>query len=227
MTNENYGPPTYPNGPVYQAAPPKKGLGTGGIIAIVVGVLILACCGMGTVIVLTSGDDTPDAPGAAAPAADAKSDPSVPAPSPSASSAPPPAEPDGPVTVKVGQAVNMKSRSTETRVTIKSVKKAKSDNQFTQPNRGQFVAVMVDILATKGTTDLGPTNFRLVATDGTVYQTEVLVVGIEPQLDFMTTVQQGQRKNGYVIFDVDPEKVAHLKVELSDDFGDPQGYWTT
>lgn len=224
-------------GPQYPAVPPqpfpavqpvKKGLGTAAIIAIVVGSLIALCCVGGTIIAVF-GPDPADKPSAVAATEDEPEDmPAVkatetPAAAPSPTKA---AEPDGPVTVKVGQAVDVKFMSAQTRVTIKSVKKAKSPNQFTQPKRGQFVAVMVDIFATKGQTDLGPSNFRLIAKDGTVYQSEFLVVGIDPQLDAMTTINEGQRKNGNVVFDVDPANVAGAKVELTDDFGEVQGYWT-
>lgn len=205
-------------------APPKKGLSTGAIIAIVIGSLIAICCVLGTVVVLASGGDTDKTTSVAAtdnPPASPKAAASNAAPSPA-----PAVEPEGPATVKVGQAINVKFLNDETRVTVKSIKKAKSPNQFTQPKRGQFVAVMVDIFAAKGDTDLGPSNFRLVAKDGTVYKAEFLVVGIDPQLEAMTTINEGQRKNGYVVFDVDPDKVAGAKVELTDDFGDVQGYWT-
>ncbi|MEV0456464.1 DUF4352 domain-containing protein [Catellatospora methionotrophica] len=226
MTNQNFGQPIPPP-PMYPAPPPKKGLGTGAIIAIVIGAVIIACCGFGAIVSVFGGDDTQ--PSAVAATDDAP----PPAASPAAvvsPAAPKPTEaaaPDGPVAVKVGQALNLKARGSETKVTIKSVKKAKSDNMFDKPERGQYVAVNVDIFATKGQTDLGPSNFRLIAKDGTVYQYEILVAGIDPQLDAMTTVEQGQRKTGLVVFDIDPEKFAGLKVQVSDDYGDVQGYWTS
>ncbi|MFD0597131.1 DUF4352 domain-containing protein [Catellatospora coxensis] len=226
-------------GPQYPAVPPqppfvvqpaaKKGLGTGAIIAIVVGSLIALCCIGGTIIAVFAPDPADKPSAVAATGGDAENTPAA-KPTEAAAAAPSPtkaAEPDGPVTVKVGQPIDVKFMSAQTRVTVKSVKKAKSPNQFTQPKRGQFVAVMVDIFATKGQTDLGPSNFRLIAKDGTVYQSEFLVVGIDPQLDAMTTINEGQRKNGNVVFDADPANFAGAKVELTDDFGEVQGYWTT
>lgn len=131
-------------------------------------------------------------------------------------------------TVAVGQAIVIKDGSVETTVVVASIDaKAKSDNQFTQPKRGQFVAISVEITATKGSSDLGPSNFRFVAADGNVYLAEILVVGIEPQLDAMTKVEQGQKKSGKVVFDADPAKVIGGKVEVRTDGGDPVGYWTT
>ncbi|GAA2395467.1 hypothetical protein Cme02nite_55710 [Catellatospora methionotrophica] len=187
-------------------APPRKSLSTGGIIAIVVGSLLALCCVLGTVAVLASSDDTGKSTSVAA----TDNPPTSPGPATSdaAPSLAPNVEPKGPATVKVGQAINVKFLNDETRVTVKSIKKAMSPNQFTQPKRGQFVAVMVDIFAAKGDTDLGPSNFRLIAKDGTVYKAEFLVVGIDPQLDAMTTVNEGQRKNDNIVFDVDPDKVA-------------------
>lgn len=224
MTNANFGQPIPPPPGVFPALPAKKGLSTGAIIAIVVGSVIALCCVLGTVVVLAGGDDTKPTSTAATdgPPPSQNAAGSAAAPSPTKA-----AEPEGPATVKVGQGINIKARGTETKVTIKSVKKAKSDNSFDEPKRGQYVAVNVDIFATKGSTDLGPSNFRLVAKDGTVYQYEILVAGIQPQLDAMTTVEQGQRKTGLVVFDIDPEKFAGLKVQASDDSGDVRGYWTT
>ncbi|MEU8077047.1 DUF4352 domain-containing protein [Catellatospora citrea] len=225
MTNQNFGQPVPPP-PLYPAPPVKKGLGTGAIIAIVIGAVIIACCGFGAIAVILGDDGTKPSATAAttgAPSAgpDTAVSPAAAAPSPTEA-----AEPTGPSTVKVGQALNLTGRSTETKVTVKSVKKAKSDNMFDEPERGQYVAVSVDIFATKGQTDLGPSNFRLIAKDGTVYQCEILIAGIKPQLDAMTTVEQGQRKTGLVVFDIDPEKFAGLKVQVSDDSGEVQGYWT-
>jgi hypothetical protein len=220
VTYENTGQPFPAPPPQYLAPPPKKGMSTGAIIAIVIGSLIALCCVGGVVVVLASGDDTPASTAATDAATDAAGKPTAAAPTKAD-------EPDGPVTVKVGEAINVRSRSTETKVTIVTVAKAKSDNSFDKPVRGQYVAVNVDIFATKGATDLGPSNFRLVASDGTVYKYEIMVAGIEPQLDAMTKVEQGQRKTGLVVFDIDPAKFAGLKVQVSDDSGDVQGYWAS
>ncbi len=56
-----YPPPgQYPQQPAYpqQPVPAKKGIGTGGIVAIVVGSLIALCCVGGIVTTLTSGDNS-------------------------------------------------------------------------------------------------------------------------------------------------------------------------
>jgi hypothetical protein len=86
---------------------------------------------------------------------------------------------------------------------------------------------MTDIFATKGATDLGPTNFRLIAADGTVYQAELLVVGMDPKLASSTKVQEGQRKKGNVVFDIVPGSIAGFKVEVTNDYGKVCGNWTT
>jgi hypothetical protein len=232
VTNPNFGQPVPPPPALFPAPPAKKGLGTGAIVAIVIGAVIVACCCLGAVVVMFSGNDTKPTSVAATgnlptnPPASPPASPNAVA-SVAASPSTQAAAPAGPATVKVGQGIDMKSSRTETKVTVKTVKKAKSNNQFDDAKRGQFVAVNVDIFATKGSTDLGPSNFRLIAADGTVYQSEFLVAGIQPQLDMMTTVEQGQRKTGLVVFDIDPEKFAGLKVQVSDDFSDVQGYWTT
>lgn len=182
----------------------------------------------GTVIALVNGDDKDKTASASSTREPASPKPGASTPVPESESVSPADadEPDGPTTVKIGRAINVDFLGSRAKVTVKSVKKAKSDNMFDKPERGQYVAVDVDIFATKGDCDLGPSNFRLIAKDGTVYQSEILVAGIQPQLDAMTTVRQGQRKTGKVVFDVDPGKVVGLKVELSDDFSDAQGYWT-
>ncbi len=137
------------------------------------------------------------------------------------------AAPAGPPTVALGSAVVFSDSGAEVSVVVAAVDaKAKSNNQFDRAERGQFVAITVEATAVKGSNDIGPSNFRFVGGDGNVFQAEIMVAGIQPQLDSMTTIQQGQKKSGKVIFDCDPAKIPGGKIQLSDDSGDPVGYWT-
>lgn len=130
-------------------------------------------------------------------------------------------------TKAVKQTLTMKDSGSEVSVLLQAVDtKAVSDNKFSQPKRGQFVAITVEITAAKGSNDVGPSNFRFVGADGNVSLAEFLVVGIEPGLDASTTIQEGQKKSGKVVFDVDPAKIAGGKIQLSTDGGNPVGYWT-
>lgn len=136
------------------------------------------------------------------------------------------AAPAGPATVALGTPIVVEDGSATASVVLTKVEaNAKSHNQFDKSERGQFFAISVEITATKGASDIGPSNFRFIGNDGTVYQTE-FVVGITPQLDAMTEIQQSQKKVGKVVFDCEPAKVAGGKIQLSDDGGDPVGYWT-
>lgn len=173
------------------------------VLAAALAVAGLGCAGGGTV---TSSDNAPvsGAPAAADKAA-------------------------GPVTVALGQPITVPDGSAQATVVATKVDKAAKANQFTPPKRGQFVAVTVEITATQGATDLGPSNFRFIASDGTVYQAEAFVAGIEPQLDAMTEIAQGQKKTGKVVFDCETAKIAGGKIQVSGDGfggGDPVGYWT-
>lgn len=99
-------------------------------------------------------------------------------------------------------------------------------NSATQPKRGQFVAALVEIAATVGGSDVGLRNFRFVASDGNVSLAESFVVGIDPQLDPVSHIEQGQKKTGYVIFDCYPGKIAAGKVQVSAEDGTVIGYFT-
>ena len=135
--------------------------------------------------------------------------------------------PAGPATVALGAPVTVADGSATATVVVNKVEKAKSDNRFQPPPaRGQFVAVTVEITATKGASDVGPSNFRFIGSDGTVYKAEILVVGIDPELDSATEIAEGQKKSGKVVFDCDPAKITGGKIQLSDDGGDPVGYWS-
>lgn len=195
------GPPKAPKKPFLKSA--------GGITLMVVLAVVVVCCG-GGMILYTVGKDKVDqaTPGQTVPGN------VVPQ--------------DGVKTVTGGQPVaGLKDGGSELQVTVSSINRAaKSSNQFDTAQKGQFVTVQVDVVASKGANDIGPSNFRLISADGTVNLAMFVVAGIEPQLESSTEIQQGQRKSGLVVFDCDPAKLATVKIEFSDDRGRPQAYWT-
>lgn len=130
-------------------------------------------------------------------------------------------------TLALGGVQEFKDGPAKVKVVVSAVdKNARSSNQFDKSERGQFVAATVEVTAVDGDTDIGPSNFRFIASDGTVYKAKPLVVGIDPPLDAMTTIHVGQRKTGKVVFDCEAAKIEGGKIEVSADGGKPVAYWT-
>ncbi|MEU4714278.1 PASTA domain-containing protein [Micromonospora purpureochromogenes] len=113
-------PPAAPPGPAFLAAPPppaKRKLGKGAIVGIVVGAVVLCCCGLGGINAVFGDDDKPAAQ--ASPSAQAVAERVVPsivpttaapttaAPSPSAVVTTAPAPPPAPTTVVMPNLVGM------------------------------------------------------------------------------------------------------------------------
>jgi hypothetical protein len=132
------------------------------------------------------------------------------------------------VTKPGGQAIAVQDGPAQAEVTVSGLNlNAASDNQFNKARRGQFVTIQVVVAAVKGASDVGPSNFRIVGADGTVTKAEIFdTAGFGGKLAVSTTIQEGQRKEGLVVFDCDPAKLATVKIEFSDDQGHPQAYWT-
>lgn len=130
-------------------------------------------------------------------------------------------------TVTLGTPITFTDNGAEASVVVTAVDaKAKSTNQFDTNERGQFVAISVEATAVRGASDVGPSNFRFIGNTGDVFQAEILIAGIKPALDAMTEIQEGQKKTGKVVFDCEPAKITGGKIQLSDDLGNPVGYWT-
>ncbi|MET7749887.1 PASTA domain-containing protein [Micromonospora sp. NPDC005367] len=101
----------YPNMP--PPGKPKRKLGTGAIIAITIGALVIACCGITGVAALVTGDSEPDAAPSSSPtvAAAAERDAQAPATAtpaaPSSEAAPPPPATTAPATPAAPEKITM------------------------------------------------------------------------------------------------------------------------
>lgn len=178
----------------------------------ILGAIVVLCCGGGGLVFLL-GNGSPDTASTVVTNSDG-----------STQEAP---KNNGVPQAAMGATVEYPGNKPEIRVTVSDIKRnVKSDNQFDKPDHGGYATVKVELTALKGTSDIGPSNFRLIGADGTVFKAEFLVAGIDGQFDAMTEIQEGQKKVGVVVFDVDPAKVASGKIELSSDGGSPLAYWT-
>jgi uncharacterized protein DUF4352 len=109
-------------------------------------------------------------------------------------------------------------------VTVSDVKAGVKGDQFTKPQRGQFVTAKVAVLAKEGKYQASPYSFKLVGPDGSVFDSSLLSVA-RPDLP-SSELSAGQRTSGYVTFDaaVGAEKGGRIALKDWLAEGDA-GYW--
>jgi hypothetical protein len=108
-------------------------------------------------------------------------------------------------------------------ITVANVRPVKAPNQFQKPAKGQFLAADVAVTVQEGKFTLTQGNLKIVAADGTVFDTTMSVV--EPALGF-TELSPGQKTSGAVTFDTAVGAEKGAKVALTDMLADGDaGYW--
>lgn len=130
-------------------------------------------------------------------------------------------------TVQVGQPLTMTRDILGTKVvaviTVTNVRPVKASNQFQKPAKGQFLAADVAVTVQEGKFTLTQGSLKVVAADGTVYDSTLPAV--EPALGF-TELTAGQKTSGAVTFDTAPGAEKGGRIALSDVFADGDaGYW--
>ena len=130
-------------------------------------------------------------------------------------------------TVQVGQPLTMTRDILGTKVvaviTVANVRPVKASNQFQKPAKGQFLAADVAVTVQEGKFTLTQGSLKVVAADGTVYDSTLPAV--EPALGF-TELTAGQKTSGAVTFDTAPGAEKGGRIALSDVFADGDaGYW--
>ena len=134
-----------------------------------------------------------------------------------------------PTTVKAGQPLTLTESvlgsDTVATITLSNVKYGvKSSNQFDKPEKGQFITADVTVSVSKGKFSISSGSFKLVAKDGTAYDTT-----------FMSDVQDlsgndltpGQKTSGTIVFDTTKGAQTGGKIALKDILADGDaGYWT-
>jgi hypothetical protein len=130
-------------------------------------------------------------------------------------------------TVAVGQPLTMTREFLGSKVvaviTVSNVRPFKSKNEFQKPTKGQFLVADVAVSVNEGKFTLTQGSFKVVAADGTVYDTTLPVV--EPALGF-TELSPGQKTSGAVTFDTAVGAEKGAKIALTDVLADGDaGYW--
>ncbi|MBB5872992.1 hypothetical protein F4553_006426 [Allocatelliglobosispora scoriae] len=202
--------------------PPKRSNSALWITLGVVGAVMLICFAGFVAIALSS--DTP------APSAGSTQKGTVPlagktdAGAPSAEAAPP----GGPATVKAGTQVPITtSLDKNLKVTVRGMKTGvRSSNQFDDDTgeRG-YITVDIEIVFVDGadTYLAEPSDFKLIAADGTVYESETFIAGISGNLDTVT-LNPGQKTSGKIVFDAPKAAAKGAKVQYVD-FGKAAAFW--
>jgi hypothetical protein len=136
---------------------------------------------------------------------------------------------EGIATVKVGEPITVKVLGSEYVVQVANLKTGvKSGNQFSQPTKGQFIVFDASVKVITGSAMAGPLNFKLITTDGTVYDwalaVDMKVDGKEVDQNWTTNLSAGQNKAGQVVLDV-PADLTGARI-FWEGFTEPAGYWT-
>jgi hypothetical protein len=139
------------------------------------------------------------------------------------------AKPAEVATVAAGQPLNYKrtilTTTTAATITVSNPRVVKSDNQFIKPDKGQHYAVDVSIQVTEGKMMLTQGSFKLVAADGTVFDTTGIPVA-KPDLGY-SELAAGQKTSGAVTFDMAKGAEKGAKIALKDLLAEGDaGYWT-
>lgn len=134
-----------------------------------------------------------------------------------------------PATVKAGETLHLVESvlgtSTKVDITLANVRtNVKPSNQFDKAQKGQFIVVDVQVVVNEGKFSISSGSFKLVAADGTAYNTS-----------FMTGVNDlsaqdlapGQKSSGSVVFDAGKGAEKGGRIALTDMLADGDaGYWT-
>jgi hypothetical protein len=206
--------------------PQRRGLSTGAQVLIALGiaavVVVGAVAGVGILVVA---DQKSNATPTAAAAEPERGEPAPWHPSPEPTRATPKT-----VVVKLGETI-MVTRSglsveDEVHYTLAADKQYPKSPKFgLKPEKGIYYAVNATVLAVKGGTYVYSGDFALVASDGTVYESDS-GFGFDRYLDG-ARLTHGQKTTGLVAFDVPPAALAGARIQLRPDiFSDgDEGYW--
>lgn len=134
-----------------------------------------------------------------------------------------------PVTVAAGQTLTLTESllgsKTVVEITLTNVKTGvKSGNQFITPDKGQFITADVTAVVKEGKYSINGADFKLVAADGTAYDSTMALNGKDLSANDLTP---GQKTAGQVTFDAakGAEKGGRIALKSILAEGDA-GYWT-
>ncbi|GAA0711801.1 DUF4352 domain-containing protein [Dactylosporangium roseum] len=134
-----------------------------------------------------------------------------------------------PVTVKAGETMTLTESlfgsKTVVEITLANVKlNAKSGNQFITPGQGQFITADVTAVVKEGKASISSGDFKLVAADGTAYNTTMSLNGKDLMGSDLTP---GQKTSGQIVFDAKKGAEQGGKVAIKSWLAEGDaGYWT-
>jgi hypothetical protein len=131
-------------------------------------------------------------------------------------------------TAPIGQPLTLKEKifttTTSATITASNARVLPAPNEFEKADKGQFYAVDVSVSVSEGKFSISSGSFKLVAADGTAYDST-----------FMSGVQQlsandltpGQKTSGTVVFDAAKGAESGGKLALKNIMAEGDaGYWT-
>jgi hypothetical protein len=140
-----------------------------------------------------------------------------------------PATKNAPASVAAGQTLTLTetiiSTKTVVEITLTNVKYGvKSKNQFSKPDKGQFVTADVSVLVKEGKYSINSSMFKLVGADGTAYDS---TIGLDGKNLSGMDITAGQKTAGSIVFDaaIGAEKGGKIAIKSFLADGDA-GYWT-
>lgn len=130
-------------------------------------------------------------------------------------------------TVKVGEKLTVTEtvlgEKTIVELTLSAVKTGGKGTQFDKPSKGQYITATVAALVKEGKTTVNSSQFKLVAKDGTAYDTTVVLDGDD--LSAMD-LAAGQKTSGLIRFDVPKGAEKGAKIAVLSFLADGDvGYW--
>lgn len=134
-----------------------------------------------------------------------------------------------PVTVAAGQPMtlteSMFGSKTVVEITLTNVKYGvKSGNQFVKAGKGQFITADVTAVVKEGKFSINSSQFKLVAADGTAYDSTTMLDSKDIQ---GTDLTAGQKTAGTVVFDAAAGAQTGGKIALKSWLAEGDaGYWT-
>lgn len=220
-------PPPPPPAPPSAPPPAPKKVPPLAIVGIAVGAVMLLCCGLGAIALLSANIDKADVPLAAASAAPstlpttASPVPAEPAVAPSTQQ-PTPAE--ATFDLKPGSTLTVETFTGTIEVTVKSFRTSKTacDRYGVKPDEGMYLIADVTVKITEGTGSINPLFFNWVGDDGTTANAiSGAFSGCGKSLDSGNGMRTGTLRSGQVVFDVSSTRGA-LEYEVA---GRAVGSW--
>ncbi|MEV6929448.1 DUF4352 domain-containing protein [Dactylosporangium sp. NPDC051485] len=134
-----------------------------------------------------------------------------------------------PVTVKAGETMTLTESvfgsKTVVEITLTNIKaNVKAKDQFSKPQKGQFITADVTAVVKEGKYSVNGSMFKLVAADGTAFDSTIALNGKDLSASDMTA---GQKTSGSIVFDAAAGAEKGAKVALKSYLADGDaGYWT-